>query len=84
MRALISPTDVLMGKELHRQHVKGFTTEHDLRHTSGELIPAARSYLLADAALWPWADTTPTFGPRDLIKAAALLKAEQVRQVMVR
>lgn len=80
----LAPTPHLVQVEFKAQRLRGFTSDHDARHVNGELIFAAQSYILRDASLWPWPDTVPDFGPRDLVKAAALLEAEAWRQAMER
>jgi hypothetical protein len=56
----------------------GYTAKHDQRYTRGELVAAALAYLTGDPRYWPWPGA-PRFGPRDAVKAAALLRAEQDR-----
>jgi hypothetical protein len=78
-----TPEQKLMGAMVsERQRQKsdeGWTAEHDLSHDSGELVRAALTYLSGEASLWPW-EGAPKFGPRDLVKAGALLYAELDRQ----
>ena len=66
--------------EFARQRVEeGWSAEHDQQHANGELIRAALAYVTRDEGWWPW-DNAPKFGPRDLVKAGALLLAEDKRR----
>lgn len=64
---------------------EGWTSEHDDRHTSGELLSAAAVYMGEIASTsWPWGDTVPKISRyhttrervRELVKAGALIAAE--------
>lgn len=84
-------SDVLQ-ERLRQVQVEGWTTSHDDQHVGFEMTMAACSYAgvaacvmtgeepIANAppAFWPWADYwwKPSYGRRDLVKAAALLIAE--------
>lgn len=73
--------------ERRRQiEVEGWTPEHDDEHSESELALAAASYAAAAGGyakgkappIWPFALDwwKPSYGRRDLVKAAALLLAE--------
>ena len=57
---------------------EGFDADHDSLHDKGELISAARCYLLGDFVGWPWERKwwKPRTKIRNLTKAAALIIAE--------
>lgn len=77
----------IFDERVHQVEVKGWTAEHDDRHTSGELAqgaacyamyPRLREYLERNGhEMWPF-DTSPKFKSRreDLIRAAAMIVAE--------
>lgn len=71
-------TDTVAAERLRQVQVKGFTTEHDLRYTHGELVSAALAHLTGDPAWWPWADAPEG---RSAVKAGALLMAERDRHL---
>ena len=76
--------------ERRRQiEVEGFTTEHDDKHTSGEIARAAGCYAFFAAtpkphvvkilkAFWPWDEKwlKPKSPRQDLVDAGALILAE--------
>jgi hypothetical protein len=65
---------------------EGWSEEHDDQHTEGEMALAAACYALSASGyakgqtppIWPWSLTwwKPSYGRRDLVRAAALLLAE--------
>jgi hypothetical protein len=70
-----------------KQIEKGYTPEHDDRHSDGALVKAACCYAMGykpytqlqpDETLWPFAqaDWRPEGARANLIKAAAMLVAE--------
>ena len=80
----------LIAEERRRQiEVKGWTTEHDARHTNNSLAMAAVCYAIppiqrgfrCDAPMiWPWSaewwKPCPKDRVRELVKAGALIAAE--------
>ena len=81
----------LIADERQRQiEVEGWTKQHDLIHKDGELVAAALCYIDAPnikgmPPFWPWDfewfKPTPNDRVRELVKAGALLMAEQDRLV---
>jgi hypothetical protein len=71
-------TDTVVAERRRQVQVKGFTTEHDLRYTNGELVSAALAYLTGDPAWWPWQDVPEG---RSAVKAGAMLLAERDRHL---
>jgi hypothetical protein len=73
----------VLAERIRQQTDRGFTPERDAQQTEGQLAAAALCYLMGDSSYWPW-EVPPTFGPRDRIKAGALLLAERDRQAAAR
>lgn len=76
-------TGQIVAERLRQIADEGWTPDHDLSHSDGELVDAALAYLTGTKMWWPW-DSAPKFGPRDRIKAGALLLAERDRQAAQR
>lgn len=68
-------TGAIISERNRQKAEEGWTLEHDREHSHGELLRAALAYLAGDASWWPW-DGQPKFGPRDHVKAGALVIAE--------
>lgn len=77
----------MIAAERQRQvEVEGWTPEHDALHGDGQLVDAARCYLIAPRFkngpphYWPWHlrywKPTPEDRVRELVKAGALIAAE--------